>query len=172
VKNWIGRLLGGNGKETAAAAGTDEAAEVQTDNMTAEVDAAFYRWLVRSSGTNASPEVEQQILDAVRALVDDPEKASVLVPRVPELITQLLGALSDEDRAIGSSAIMAVRQTGGAVGAAISGVAANLVGFSDGLSDASARGAAFWVFAAVVPLALVGTWATFRMTGSARAAIT
>ncbi|MBU1374803.1 MAG: MFS transporter [Alphaproteobacteria bacterium] len=85
---------------------------------------------------------------------------------------RLLGALSDEDRAIGSSAIMAVRQTGGAVGAAISGVAANLVGFSDGLSDASARGAAFWVFAAVIPLALIGTWATFRMTGSARAATT
>jgi hypothetical protein len=83
--------------------------------------------------------------------------------------TRLLGALSDEDRAIGSSAIMAVRQTGGAVGAATSGVAANLVGFSDGLTDASARGAAFWVFAAVIPLALIGTWATFRMTGSAKA---
>ena len=82
---------------------------------------------------------------------------------------RLLGALSDEDRAIGSSAIMAVRQTGAAVGAAISGVAANLVGFSDGLTDASARAAAVWVFVAVVPLALVGTWATFRMTGSARA---
>jgi MFS family permease len=82
---------------------------------------------------------------------------------------RLLGALSDEDRAIGSSAIMAVRQTGGAVGAAISGVAANLVGFSGGLTDASARGAGFWVFAAVLPLALIGTWATFRMTGSARA---
>ena len=82
---------------------------------------------------------------------------------------RLLGALSDEDRAIGSSAIMAVRQTGAAVGAAISGVAANLVGFSGGLSDASARGAGFWVFAAVIPLALVGAWATFRMTGSAAA---
>lgn len=82
---------------------------------------------------------------------------------------RLLGALSEEDRAIGSSAIMAVRQTGAAVGAAISGVAANLVGFSDGLTDASARAASVWVFAAVVPLALVGAWATFRMTGSARA---
>ncbi|WP_068877230.1 MULTISPECIES: MFS transporter [unclassified Phenylobacterium] len=82
---------------------------------------------------------------------------------------RLLAALSDEDRAIGSSAIMAVRQTGGAAGAAISGVAANLVGFSDGLTDASARGAGFWVFAAVIPLALVGAWATFRMTGAAKA---
>lgn len=80
---------------------------------------------------------------------------------------QLLAALSDEDRAIGSSAITAVRQTGAAAGAAISGVAANLVGFSDGLTDASARAAGMWIYVAVIPLALVGTWALFRMTGSA-----
>ena len=82
---------------------------------------------------------------------------------------QVLAALSDEDRAIGSSAVTAVRQTGAAVGAAISGVAANLVGFSAGLTDASARAAGLWIYAAVVPLALVGVWALFRMTGSAKA---
>ncbi|MBS0333990.1 MAG: MFS transporter [Proteobacteria bacterium] len=79
-------------------------------------------------------------------------------------------ALSDEDRAIGSSAITAVRQTGAAAGAAISGAAANLVGFSAGLTDASARGASFWVFASVIPLAVAGTWAVFRMTGRAEKA--
>lgn len=83
---------------------------------------------------------------------------------------QMLAVLSDDDRAIGSSAITAVRQTGAAAGAAISGVAANLVGFSGGLTDASARAAAVWIFVAVIPLALIGTWALFRMTGSARAA--
>jgi MFS family permease len=83
---------------------------------------------------------------------------------------RLLAALSDEDRAIGSSAITAVRQTGAAAGAAISGVAANLAGFSHGLTDASAQAASVWVFASVIPLALVGTWAAFRLTGSAQAA--
>ncbi|MDZ4372551.1 MAG: MFS transporter [Phenylobacterium sp.] len=78
---------------------------------------------------------------------------------------RILAALSDEDRAIGSSAVTAVRQTGAAAGAAISGVAANLVGFSGGLADASARAASVWVFVAVIPLALVGLWATWRMTG-------
>lgn len=81
---------------------------------------------------------------------------------------QLIAALSEEDRAIGSSAVTAVRQTGAAAGAAISGVAANLVGFSEGLTDASARAASVWIFVAVIPLALIGTWALFRMTGSAR----
>jgi MFS family permease len=79
---------------------------------------------------------------------------------------RLLAALSDEDRAIGSSAITAVRQTGAAAGAAISGVAANLVGFSGGLTEASARAASVWVFVSVIPLALVGTWGAFRLTGA------
>lgn len=85
---------------------------------------------------------------------------------------RVMTALSDEDRAIGSSAITAVRQTGAAAGAAISGVAANLAGFSGGLTDASAQAASVWVFASVIPLALVGTWAAFRLTGSARTAAT
>jgi predicted MFS family arabinose efflux permease len=83
---------------------------------------------------------------------------------------RVLAALSDEDRAIGSSAVMAVRQTGAAAGAAISGVAANLAGFSEGLTAASARSASLWVFASVIPLALLGAWAAFRLTGSARKA--
>lgn len=80
------------------------------------------------------------------------------------MATRLLGALSDEDRAIGSSAVTAVRLTGAAAGAAISGVAANLAGFHQGLTDASARAASAWVFLAAIPLALVGVWALFAMT--------
>ena len=83
---------------------------------------------------------------------------------------RLLAALADEDRAIGSSAITAVRQTGAAVGAAISGAAANLAGFSNGLTQASARGSALWVFASVIPLGLAGVWTAFRLTGRAERA--
>jgi len=83
---------------------------------------------------------------------------------------RVMGALSEDDRAIGSSAITAVRQTGAAVGAAISGAAANLAGFHHGLTAESARGASVWVFAAVIPLALVGTWAAWRLTGGAEKA--
>jgi hypothetical protein len=78
---------------------------------------------------------------------------------------RVLGALSDEDRAIGSSAITAVRQTGAAVGAAISGAAANLAGFSNGLTVASAKASGVWIYAAVLPLGLLGVWAAFRLTG-------
>ncbi|HEX3887433.1 MAG TPA: MFS transporter [Phenylobacterium sp.] len=83
---------------------------------------------------------------------------------------RLMMALSEADKAIGASAITAVRQTGAAAGSAISGVAANLCGFSAGLTEASARASSFWIFASVIPLALVGGWAAFRLTGSAERA--
>ena len=76
----------------------------------------------------------------------------------------LLRTLTQEDQAIGSAALMSVRQVGGAVGAALAGVAANMAGFSAGLTDASARGVAGSVFLAVFPLAAVGAAAVFAMT--------
>jgi HD-like signal output (HDOD) protein len=97
VKKWIGRLLGGTDKETGTAVSHAPAAAVDDAEMAADLDAVYYRWLAASGGTNASPEQERQILDELHALVGDPENASGLVPRVPELVTQLLGALSDEN---------------------------------------------------------------------------
>jgi MFS family permease len=79
---------------------------------------------------------------------------------------RIMAALSSEDRAIGTSAIMAVRQTGAAAGAALSGAAANLVGFSEGLTPETARAASVSVFVVAIPLALAGTWAAFRLTKS------
>lgn len=83
---------------------------------------------------------------------------------------RVLAALTVEDRAIGSSALMAVRQTGGAVGAAIAGTAANLAGFDAGLTDATARSAATFAFAAAIPLALASVWASFLLTRDAPSA--
>ena len=80
---------------------------------------------------------------------------------------RILGVLAEEDRAIGSAALISTRQTGGAVGAAMSGVVANMVGFSAGLSLDSARAAALWVFVAAIPMALAGALAAWRFTGRA-----
>ncbi|MGK9235540.1 MFS transporter [Inquilinus limosus] len=81
---------------------------------------------------------------------------------------RLIGVLADDDKAIGSSALIAVRQTGGAVGAAIAGATANLVGFGSGLTVETARAAALWVFVTALPLALFGAWAAWRLTVEAR----
>lgn len=80
---------------------------------------------------------------------------------------RILGALTDEDRAIGASAFIAVRQSGGAVGAAIAGATANLVGFGAGLSVASAEATAVWVFVTALPMAFAGFLAAWRLSGSA-----
>ncbi|WP_051248456.1 MFS transporter [Inquilinus limosus] len=81
---------------------------------------------------------------------------------------RLIGVLADDDKAIGSSALIAVRQTGGAVGAAIAGATANLVGFGSGLTVETARSVALWVFVTALPLALFGAWAAWRLTVEAR----
>jgi len=103
MKNWIGRLLGGAEKESVATAGAGVAPAVDDDlALTAEVHASYYRWLTASSGCSASPEQEAQILLEVRSLAADPVCASGLVPRIPELISQLLTALSDENISTGA----------------------------------------------------------------------
>lgn len=77
---------------------------------------------------------------------------------------KVLGALPDEERAIGAAAMTTVRLTGSAVGAAAAGAVANLVGFSHGLSDATARAAGLWVFVAVLPVAVLSIWTALRLT--------
>ncbi|AKT40337.1 MFS transporter [Chondromyces crocatus] len=78
---------------------------------------------------------------------------------------RVLTALPDEDRAVGSSALMAVRLTGEAIGAAVTGAVANLAGFGAGLTTGSARSVAVWIFVAAIPPAAAGALAAWRMTG-------
>lgn len=72
--------------------------------------------------------------------------------------------LSEEDTAVGSAALITVRQVGGAVGAALAGVAANMAGFAGGLSDSVARAASVAVFVPAIPLAAIGLAFSIAMT--------
>ena len=51
-----------------------------------------------------------------------------------------------------------------AVGAAAAGIAANLAGLGEGATGETARAAAFWVFAAFLPLLAIGGLAALRFT--------
>lgn len=77
---------------------------------------------------------------------------------------RVLASLQGEERAIGAAAMTTVRLTGSAVGAAASGAIANLAGFSAGLNEVSARETGIWVFASILPVALAGVWAAWRLT--------
>jgi HD-like signal output (HDOD) protein len=100
MKNWINRLRGGADNTAAArpstaAPGADEPDD-ESGGMAAEIEAAYYRWLTASAGYDAPAAIETRILDQVRALAQNPSGAAELVPRVPEVIPQLLRSLHDE----------------------------------------------------------------------------
>lgn len=98
MKNWINRLRGGADNTTGAkpAAPTPGAEPDEQVGMAAEIEATYYRWLTASAGYAAPAAVENTILDEVRKLARDPGTAAELVPRVPEVIPQLLRSLHDE----------------------------------------------------------------------------
>jgi HD-like signal output (HDOD) protein len=94
----MGGSDGGASPSAAAAAGDQKLEQArQAERIGHDVDVAWYRWLTGSARFDAAPEVEQDILDKVRALAANPVEAAGLVPRVPEVIPKLLSSLGDDD---------------------------------------------------------------------------
>lgn len=79
---------------------------------------------------------------------------------------KVITALPQSERAIGSAAIMTVRQTGGAAGAALAAVVANMVGFARGVTAPVAEAVSVWVFVAVLPIAAVAIWTAWRLAAA------
>jgi hypothetical protein len=77
-----------------------------------------------------------------------------------------MAKLSDEaERPLAVTSPETMQRIGYAVGAAAVGIAANMSGLAEGISIAAAKAAAFWVFAAFVPvlvLALIFAWTFTR----------
>jgi MFS family permease len=82
-------------------------------------------------------------------------------------ITQgILGALTDDERAIGGAGIATVCLTGAAAGSAIAAAVANLAGFAHGFSPSAARTAGIWIFLAALPVAALACLSAWNMGGS------
>jgi HD-like signal output (HDOD) protein len=99
---WFGKSKGGADAKAAvpvAAPGTPGAgAHVAPEPATArEVDAAYYRWLAAAPPPRASTQAELRILDELARLAQAPVAGAALVPRVPEIIPQLMRTLQSED---------------------------------------------------------------------------
>ena len=96
---WIGKLLnGGDAKNKPAPATTAAQPEAARQPATsAEIDAVYYRWLAAAGATQAAPQEEQQILDALMRLASEPVAGAALVPRIPAIIPQLMRTLQDEN---------------------------------------------------------------------------
>lgn len=95
MKNWLNRL---KTRPDAPDASTQPApAAPSLDPAGAGIDAAWYGWLTASAATEVPDDLMQRILDQVRTLARDPAASAQLVPRVPEVVPQLLRSLGDED---------------------------------------------------------------------------
>ena len=77
----------------------------------------------------------------------------------------ILGAVTDEERAIGGAGIATVRLTGAAAGAAMAAAVANLLGFAHGFSEPAARAAGTWVFLTALPVAALACLTAWRLGG-------
>jgi hypothetical protein len=84
----------------------------------------------------------------------------------PSIVQRTVRFAAAPERALAAAAPGTVQRIGYAVGAAAAGIAANLSGLADGISLAAARTAGFWVFAAFVPMLLVGLGAAWRFTAA------
>lgn len=93
MKKWITNLFA-NGDAEAQAAVQAESSRAQHQ---AEVGVAFWRWLAQQAGVGGGAPGAGIVTERLAALARSPADAGALVPRVPELIPQLLRSLRDED---------------------------------------------------------------------------
>jgi MFS family permease len=93
----------------------------------------------------------------------------------PAIVQRIVRLADPGERSLASSSVSTMQRIGYAVGTAAVGIAANLSGLSDSTSATAAKTAGFWVFAAFVPvlvLGLVCAWAFTAHTPTARGADT
>lgn len=98
---WLDKLLSGGAQAPASAqipAPAPAVAEADAGAFdSAELDAAWYRWLAAASPPRATPQLEARILDELARLAQSPVAGAALVPRVPEIIPQLMRTLRSDD---------------------------------------------------------------------------
>lgn len=82
----------------------------------------------------------------------------------------IVSAAPEAERTVASSAVPTMQRLGYAVGAALCGIIANGVGFSEGLTDGASASAGYWLFVAFIPLAILGVAAAVRNSAAASSA--
>ena len=80
------------------------------------------------------------------------------------VIKHVVASAGRDDRDRASSMLPSTQQTAFAIGAALTGIIANALGFERMSQPAEFRTAALWLFGAFVPPALIGTWIAWRFS--------
>jgi MFS family permease len=82
----------------------------------------------------------------------------------PFIQRRIVAAADEPERGRASAGVPTVQMIGYAIGAASSGIVANAAGFTEGISRTAAVQVGFWVFAAFLPLCLIGNLFAWRLT--------
>jgi MFS family permease len=82
----------------------------------------------------------------------------------PAIVQRTVNCATEDERSLAAAAPGTIQGIGYAVGAAATGIVANLSGLAAGVSAPAAEAAAFWVFAAFVPVLALGVVAAWRFT--------
>jgi MFS family permease len=90
----------------------------------------------------------------------------------PALVQRIVRFSDPTEQSLASASASTVQRIGYAVGTAAAGIAANLSGLAEGVSAVAARTAGFWVFAAFIPVLVVGILCAWQFTASCRTTLT
>jgi MFS family permease len=85
----------------------------------------------------------------------------------PFMVRRIVISAPQGERDIAASATSTMQRIGYAVGASACGIAANMAGLREGATVPAAHAAAFWVFAAFVPVLALGCAAAMLLTAGA-----
>jgi hypothetical protein len=80
------------------------------------------------------------------------------------VLRRVVESVAESERERAASSLPTIQLLGYALGAALSGIVANLSGLAADGSRGVVEGAAFWVFAAFLPLAGLGVAAAWRLS--------
>ena len=80
------------------------------------------------------------------------------------IVRRVITAASSSEQDVASSSTPTTQQIGFAIGAAISGIVANMLGFDENLTTTELQNVAFWVFAAFVPVMLYANFADWKLS--------
>ena len=78
------------------------------------------------------------------------------------IIKRVIAAAPPAEKDRAASLLPITQQTGFALGAALTGLIANGLGANQQPGSAELQAIAFWMFAAFVPLAVLGNWLAWR----------
>jgi len=88
----------------------------------------------------------------------------------PAIVHRLVRFSHATEQSLAAASPSTIQRIGYAVGTAAAGIIANLSGLAQGVSVAAARVAAFWVFAAFIPILAIAIFGAWRFTRLERAA--